>query len=124
MPDVSRPKPPAWLSTKGSPNAKYGVQAEARRSAAKTRAATKSKSSPLAPAATTTPAARRGKARGDAQLADNARVVLERRYLAKDASGNVVETPDQLFRRVAHNIAGAEAKFVPDEPRCRDDRRA
>ncbi|MGD0764928.1 MAG: ribonucleotide reductase N-terminal alpha domain-containing protein, partial [Dehalococcoidia bacterium] len=41
-------------------------------------------------------------------LSDNARLVLERRYLAKDEHGRVVETPEQLFRRVARNIAQAE----------------
>jgi len=47
----------------------------------------------------------------DVVLSDNARVVLERRYLAKDEHGRVVETPEQLFQRVAHNIAGAEAAY-------------
>ena len=42
------------------------------------------------------------------QLSENARVVLERRYLAKDDAGNLIETPEQLFRRVAENIAQAE----------------
>jgi ribonucleoside-diphosphate reductase alpha chain len=37
--------------------------------------------------------------------------VLERRYLAKDDAGRVVETPEQLFRRVAHNVALAEARY-------------
>ncbi len=45
-------------------------------------------------------------------LTDNARVVLERRYLAKDADGNVIETPEQLFRRVARNIAEAERQYA------------
>ncbi len=45
------------------------------------------------------------------QLSDNARVVLERRYVAKDDSGHPVETPEELFRRVAHNIAQAEARY-------------
>jgi len=51
------------------------------------------------------------------QLSDNARVVLERRYLAKDDDGNVIETPEQLFRRVAHNVAQAERLYgaQPDE---------
>ncbi|MCH8162194.1 MAG: ribonucleotide-diphosphate reductase subunit alpha, partial [Chloroflexi bacterium] len=44
-------------------------------------------------------------------LAPNARIVLERRYLGKDSAGNVTETPEQLFRRVAHNVALAEAKY-------------
>jgi ribonucleotide reductase alpha subunit len=44
-------------------------------------------------------------------LAENARVVLERRYLAKDDAGTPIETPEQLFRRVADNIAQAEALY-------------
>ena len=44
-------------------------------------------------------------------LSDNARIVLERRYLAKDDSGRAVETPEQLFARVAHNIAQAESLY-------------
>jgi len=46
-------------------------------------------------------------------LADNARVVLERRYLAKDSEGRPVETPEEMFRRVAHNIAQAELLYKP-----------
>ncbi len=45
-------------------------------------------------------------------LSDNARIVLERRYLAKDATGALAETPGDLVRRVAHNIAEAEAAYV------------
>ncbi|MEX2158986.1 MAG: vitamin B12-dependent ribonucleotide reductase [Dehalococcoidia bacterium] len=44
-------------------------------------------------------------------LSSNARTVLERRYLAKDASGRLRETPEQLFRRVAHNVALAEQRY-------------
>ncbi|MBI2914192.1 MAG: ribonucleotide-diphosphate reductase subunit alpha, partial [Chloroflexi bacterium] len=46
-------------------------------------------------------------------LSDNARVVLERRYLAKDDAGRPLETPEELFRRVAHNIAQAELLYKP-----------
>ena len=46
------------------------------------------------------------------QLTDNALVVLERRYLARDLNGQVVETPDELFRRVAGNIAQAERLYM------------
>ncbi len=53
--------------------------------------------------------ARRGTAKPIA-LSDNARVVLERRYLAKDGRGRVVETPEQLFRRVARAVAQAETE--------------
>ncbi|HEX77883.1 MAG TPA: vitamin B12-dependent ribonucleotide reductase [Dehalococcoidia bacterium] len=45
------------------------------------------------------------------RLLDNARTVLEKRYLAKDAMGKVVETPEGMFRRVAHNIAQAELNY-------------
>ncbi|MCS7276861.1 MAG: ribonucleoside reductase class II [Dehalococcoidia bacterium] len=48
-------------------------------------------------------------------LSDNARIVLERRYLAKDESGRPVETPEAMFRRVAHNIAQAELLYQPLE---------
>src|SRR4030042_2037097 len=44
-------------------------------------------------------------------LADNARVVLERRYLARDERGRLIEKPEDLFRRVAHNIALAESNY-------------
>ncbi len=44
-------------------------------------------------------------------LSDNARTVLERRYLKKDSEGNVIETPEEMFRRVAHHIAKAEKKY-------------
>jgi ribonucleoside-diphosphate reductase alpha chain len=41
-------------------------------------------------------------------LTDNARIVLERRYLQRDPTGLVIESPDDLFRRVAVEIAAAE----------------
>ena len=47
------------------------------------------------------------------ELSPNARLVLERRYLAKDAEGRPIETPEQLFRRVARNIAEAELRYGP-----------
>ncbi|HUS15549.1 MAG TPA: adenosylcobalamin-dependent ribonucleoside-diphosphate reductase, partial [Chloroflexia bacterium] len=47
-------------------------------------------------------------------LAKNAVTVLERRYLVKDETGKVVETPDEMFHRVARNLAEAEARFGGD----------
>ncbi|MBI4298270.1 MAG: vitamin B12-dependent ribonucleotide reductase [Chloroflexi bacterium] len=38
-------------------------------------------------------------------IAPNARVVLEKRYLLKDKEGKVIETPAQMFRRVAKALA-------------------
>ncbi len=42
------------------------------------------------------------------QLSENARRVLQARYLRRDAEGRVNETSDQLFARVARAIAHAE----------------
>src|SRR4051794_11446138 len=47
-------------------------------------------------------------------LSKNAVTVLERRYLVKDETGRVIETPDEMFHRVAHNLAEAEAKYGGD----------
>ena len=44
-------------------------------------------------------------------LSENALRVLERRYLKKDVHGKVVETPEGMFRRVAGNIAKADANY-------------
>ncbi|HOO71046.1 MAG TPA: vitamin B12-dependent ribonucleotide reductase [Spirochaetota bacterium] len=44
-------------------------------------------------------------------LADNARVVLEKRYLIKDEKGNVIETAEDLFRRVAMVAASADFAY-------------
>lgn len=42
------------------------------------------------------------------QLPANSLKVLQRRYLQRDANGNVAETPDELFHRVAKAVASAE----------------
>ncbi len=42
------------------------------------------------------------------ELSENAIKILEKRYLLKDENGKIIETPDQLFRRVARDIAKAE----------------
>lgn len=44
-------------------------------------------------------------------LSENATAVLKKRYLKKDESGNPVEAPMDMFRRVADNIAEAEYVF-------------
>jgi len=38
---------------------------------------------------------------------------MERRYLKKDHNGNIKETPEDLFARVARSIAVADTKFEP-----------
>jgi len=52
---------------------------------------------------------------GTPQLGANAIRVLQRRYLARDADGRVIETPAQLFARVASVVARAEASYGADE---------
>ena len=46
-------------------------------------------------------------------ISENAYAVLERRYLARDEKGQPTETVDGLFRRVADDIAAADARFDP-----------
>ena len=48
-------------------------------------------------------------------LSDNSLAVLERRYLAKDREGKVIEEPDEMFRRVAHNLAQADRLYGASE---------
>ncbi|OIO38807.1 MAG: ribonucleoside-diphosphate reductase, adenosylcobalamin-dependent, partial [Candidatus Omnitrophica bacterium CG1_02_49_10] len=48
-----------------------------------------------------------------ADLSENAKTVLTRRYLKKDKDGNVIETIDEMFRRVTNNIAQADLLYNP-----------
>jgi ribonucleoside-diphosphate reductase alpha chain len=52
--------------------------------------------------------------RDDLKLPVNTVEVLKRRYLLKDENRRVVETPSELFRRVAHHVAQAEANYDGD----------
>jgi len=45
-------------------------------------------------------------------LTENAIKVLEKRYLAKDENGKLLENPEGMFRRVAKAIAQADANYV------------
>ena len=46
-------------------------------------------------------------------LTKNALRILQARYLKKDDKGNVAESAEEMFRRVAHHVASAEAIFDP-----------
>jgi ribonucleoside-diphosphate reductase alpha chain len=48
------------------------------------------------------------------QLNENALRILQSRYLRKDHEGTIVESPEEMFRRVAHHVASAETSFDPE----------
>lgn len=52
----------------------------------------------------------------DVKLSPNAQLVLEKRYLAKDIDGNVIETPEDMFRRVAESVAASEKNYPDTNP--------
>ena len=54
------------------------------------------------------------------RITSNAEVVLKRRYLAKDREGKPVEDVDQMFRRVARNLAGADQLYGATEDEVSD----
>lgn len=45
------------------------------------------------------------------EISENSLTVLERRYLKKDSQGKVIETPRDLFMRVATTIASADLRY-------------
>jgi ribonucleoside-diphosphate reductase alpha chain len=56
---------------------------------------------------------RSGSRDGEIEMSGNALSVLAKRYLKKE-NGRVCETPQEMFRRVARNIASAERIYNPD----------
>src|SRR5712664_2091208 len=49
-------------------------------------------------------------------LTENALRVLEKRILARDSNGDVAETPEEMFHRVARSVASADLQHgTPDE---------
>ncbi len=61
-----------------------------------------------------TPVKPKAQPTADINLTENALRVLERRYLKKDKQGQVIETPEGMFRRVAQAIASAELIYDPE----------
>jgi len=49
------------------------------------------------------------------ELSPNARITYEKRYLIKDEIGTPTETPEDLLRRVAGNIAAVEKDYGKDD---------
>ena len=50
------------------------------------------------------------------ELSANALKVLQRRYLKKGENGELLETPEEMFRRVAKTIAESERLHNPAAP--------
>ncbi len=55
------------------------------------------------------------------KLSENALRVLENRYLRRDENRKLTETPEDLFQRVASNIAQASARYNEDGEKDRED---
>ena len=53
---------------------------------------------------------------GPMPVSENARKVLERRYLKKDPAGERMESPEEMLARVAYNIAMAERLYYGAVP--------
>jgi len=53
----------------------------------------------------------------ETNLSKRAIEVLEARYLKRDSKGVIIETPDELFRRVANTVASVDLDVQTDEQR-------
>lgn len=56
----------------------------------------------------------------DLVLSKNAKYVLEQRYLMKDENRRIIETPEELFRRVAHHMAIVEKDYGKTKEEIKD----
>jgi ribonucleoside-diphosphate reductase alpha chain len=59
--------------------------------------------------------------RDELKLTVNAINVLQRRYLRKDEEGRVIETPAQMFRRVAKAVAAVDERYGGDVKRAEEE---
>jgi ribonucleoside-diphosphate reductase alpha chain len=57
----------------------------------------------------------------DSKLSVNALEVLRKRYLLKNEKGEIVETPSQMFRRVAKAVAEIDKKYGDDSKKSEEE---
>ena len=57
------------------------------------------------------------------QFSANAKIILEKRYLRKDAKGRVIETPQEMLRRVAHHVARGDGTWAYSSAAARTEER-
>jgi len=72
------------------------------------------------PSVSVSPGRTKTPAKPGLKLAKNAVTVLERRYLKKDPDGKPLEKPEDMFRRVARNIAQAELNYGATETEVKE----
>lgn len=53
-------------------------------------------------------------------LTDNALNILRARYLLKNENGNIIESPEEMFRRVARTVASAESLYNSNPSKWED----
>ena len=51
-------------------------------------------------------------------ISENAKVVLKKRYLRKNSNGEIIETPEEMFKRVAKAISQPELIYTDEEQRA------
>lgn len=61
------------------------------------------------------------KIKDDLKLGVNALKALEERYLLKDEKGRIIETPRQMFRRVAKTIAAVDKNYGKDSRKTEEE---
>lgn len=54
------------------------------------------------------------------EITKNASIVLQKRYLRKDQDGAVIESPDDMFHRVARNVAAVDASYGDRDPEAEE----
>ena len=60
------------------------------------------------------------KKKSEINLSKTAQALLESRYLLKDKNGKIIETPEQMFRRVAKFVVSAEKKLGTEKKEIKE----